>query len=192
MMGIGLDLSTDADMAAIAVASAEGGRNLVDVAWYGSPDLVVAEASRLYSETDNVGVFIDPLPAAGVLDALRAAGVWLHELAALDVSAAQWQYVTEVRARRVTGGRHPALREAMRAAAPRNRAVRFMFERRQAVDQCPLNAAAHALWGLRKNEGLSEPGAWVIGDGPGGGQAGARDQDWRNWPNGIPPWVQRQ
>jgi hypothetical protein len=116
MMAIGLELSTDVDMAAIGVASVEGGRYLVDVVWYGSPDLVVAEASRLYGETDNVGVFADPQPCAGVLDALRAAGVWLHLMEATDVAAASWQYTTEVRARRVKGGKHPALREAMRAA----------------------------------------------------------------------------
>jgi hypothetical protein len=162
MMAIGVDLSTDVDMAAIGVASAEGGRYLVDVAWYGSPDLVVAEASRLYSETDNVGVFANPESCAGILDDLRGAGCWLHELAALDVSAGQWQCLTEVRARRVKGATHPALREAVRTAEPRNRSARFMFERRRAADQCPLNACAFALWGLRRNEAASEPGAWVI------------------------------
>ena len=162
MMAIGVDLSTDVDMAAIGTATAEDGRYLVDVSWYGSPDLVVAEAARLYSETDNVGVFADPLPCAGILDDLRGAGCWLHELAALDVSAAQWQCLTEVRARRVKGATHPALREAVRTAEPRNRSVRFMFDRKRAADQCPLNAAAYALWGVRKNERLSEPGVWVV------------------------------
>jgi hypothetical protein len=193
MMAIGLELSTDVDMAAVAVASAEGGRHLVDVVWYGSPDDAVAECSRLYSELDNVGTFADPQPCAGILDDLRAAGVWLHLLEATDVAAAAWQYVTEVRVRRLKGGNHPALREAMRSAVPRPLALRFAFERRRvATDMSPLNACAFALWGLRRNEQAAEPGAWLIGDGPGGGQAGARDQDWRNWPDGIPPWVQRQ
>lgn len=163
MIGIGLELSTDVDMAAIGVASAEGGRYLVDVVWYGSPDLVVAEASRLYSETDNVGVFADPQPCAGVLDALRVSGVWLHLMEATDVSAASWQYTTEVRGRRVKGGNHPALREAMRSAVPRPLALRFAFERKRvAADMSPLNAAAFALWGLRKNEASSEPGVYMV------------------------------
>jgi hypothetical protein len=163
MMAIGLELSTDVDMAAIGVASVEGGRYLVDVVWYGSPDLVVAEASRLYGETDNVGVFADPQPCAGVLDALRAAGVWLHLMEATDVAAASWQYTTEVRARRVKGGKHPALREAMRAALPRPLALRFGFERKRvSVDMSPLNSAAFALWGLRRNEAVAEPGVWVM------------------------------
>ena len=163
MMGIGLELSTDVDMAAIGVASAEGGRYLVDVAWYGSSDLVVAEAARLYGETDNVGVFADPQPCAGVLDGLRATGVWLHLMEAVDVAAASWQYTTEVRGRRVKGGAHPPLREAMRAAVPRPLALRFGFERKRVTaDMSPLNAAAFALWGLRRNEVGGAPGVWVV------------------------------
>jgi hypothetical protein len=163
MTAIGVDLSSDVDRAAVGVAIDDDGKILVDVTWYGSPDDVAAECARLYSEQDNCGVFADPQPCAGILDDLRGGGCWLHELEALDVSASQWQCLTEIRARRVKGATHPALREAMRAAVPRNRAVRFMFERRQAsADQCPLNAAAYALWGLRKNQRLSEPGVWQV------------------------------
>jgi len=163
MMAIGLELSTDVDMAAVGVASAEGGRHLVDVAWYGSPDDAVAECSRLYGEVDNCGVFCDPQPCAGIVDALRGAGCWLHLMEATDVSAASWQYTTEVRARRLKAGDHPALREAMRSAVPRPLALRFAFERRRTpTDVSPLNACAFALWGLRRNEGGGEPGAWVV------------------------------
>jgi len=163
MMAIGLELSTDVDMAAVGVASGEGGRHLVDVAWYGSPDDAVAECSRLYGETDNCGVFCDPQPCAGILDGLRAAGCWLHLMEAVDVSAASWQYTTEVRARRLKGGNHPALREAMRSAVPRPLALRFAFERKRTpTDVSPLNACAFALWGLRRNEVGAEPGVWVV------------------------------
>jgi hypothetical protein len=163
VVAIGLELSTDVDMAAVATASAEGGRYLVDVAWYGPPDDAVAECARLYLELDNCGVFCDPQPCAGIMDALRASGCWLHLMEATDVAAASWQYTTEVRGRRVTGGKHPALRESMRAALPRPLALRFGFERKRvSADMSPLNAAAFALWGLRRNEASSEPGVWLV------------------------------
>ena len=160
-VAIGLELSTDTDMAAIAVAGGGGGRWTADLTWYGSPDDAAGEASRLYLELDNCGVFLDPQPCAGILDDLRAAGAWLHLLEATDVAAASWQFTTEVRARRVTGANHPALRESMRAALPRPLALRFGFERKRAgTDMSPLNASAFALWGLRRNE--TEPGVWVV------------------------------
>jgi hypothetical protein len=142
-VAIGLELSADTDMAAIAVAGADGGRWLADLMFYGSPDDAVAECSRLYTELeDNCGVFADPMPCAGILDGLRAA-VWLHELSAEDVAAAAWQFTTEVRARRVKLAGHPALRESMRAAVPRPLAVRFAFERKRVTsDMSPLNASA--------------------------------------------------
>ena len=60
-------------------------------------------------------------------------------------------------------GEHPALRESMRAAVPRPLAARFAFERRRVTaDMSPLNASAFALWGLRKNEYVGDPGVWVI------------------------------
>jgi hypothetical protein len=165
MIAIGLELSADTDMAAIAVAGREGGRYLVDVLFYGSPDDAAGEAARLYAELDNCGTYVDPQPSAGILDDLRTAGVWLHELSAEDVAAAAWQYVTEVRHRRVKLGEHPALRESMRAALPRPLSARWAFERRQAkvtADMSPLNSAAFALLGYRRNEAVSEPQAWVV------------------------------
>jgi hypothetical protein len=161
-VAIGLELSADTDMAAIAVAAIDGGRWLADLVFYGSPDDAVAQASRLYEELDSCGVFADPLPCAGVLDGLRAAA-WLIELSPEDVAAASWQFTTEVRARRVKLKGHPALRESMRAAVPRPLAVRWAFERKRVTaDMSPLNASAFALWGLRRNEAVADPGVWVI------------------------------
>jgi hypothetical protein len=55
---IGLELSTDTDVAAIAVAGREdGGRWAVDLAFYGSPDAAAGECSRLSGELDPCGVF---------------------------------------------------------------------------------------------------------------------------------------
>lgn len=164
IVAMGLELSTDADMAAIAVAGREeGGRWTADLAFYGSPDDAVAECSRLYGELDNCGVFADPQPCAGIVDGLQAAGCWLHLLEAVDVAAAAWQYTTEVRGRRVRLGAHPALRASMRSAVPRPLALRFAFERKRVVaDMSPLNAAAFALWGMRRNEAGADPGVWVV------------------------------
>ena len=159
---IGVELSGSTDMAAIGVAARDGQRWLADLMWYGDPDGAVAECSRLYAALeDNCGLYLDPQASAGLLDDLRAAGLWLHLLEATDVSASQFQLVTEVRHRRVRLGGHPALRESMRAAVPRPVTARFGFARKQA-DVSPLNACAHALFGLRRNEGVADPGVYVI------------------------------
>jgi hypothetical protein len=162
IMALGLELSTDADMAAIASAGREdGGRWTADLKFYGSPDDAAGEAARLYAELDTCGVYLDPMPCAGILDDLRDAGVWLHELGPEDVAAASWQFTTTFRNRQVKLDGHAALRESMRAALPRNLAARFAFERRRVTaDMSPLNASAFAMWGARANE--VEPGAWVV------------------------------
>jgi hypothetical protein len=160
-VAIGLELSAAADVAAIAVAARDGANWRADLMFYGSPDEVTGEAARLYGELDNCGLFLDPLPCAGILDGLRAAGVWLHELGPEDVAASAWQFTTEFRGHRVKLSGHPALRESMRAAVPRPLAARFAFERRRVTsDMSPLNASAFAMWGIRRNE--VEPGVYVI------------------------------
>jgi hypothetical protein len=162
-VAIGLELSAEVDAAAIAVARQDGPRWSVDLAFYGSPEAAVTEAGKLYSTTENCGAFLDPMPCAGLLDELRGAGIWLVELGPEDVSAASWQFTTEVRARRVKLGRHKALRESMRAAVPRPLVQRWAFERYKTTsDMSPLNSAAFALLGLRRNVAVSEPGVWVI------------------------------
>jgi hypothetical protein len=159
---VGLELSTSVDMAAVAVAVKDGAKWMADLVFYGSPDEAVAQCSKLYGELDTCGVFADPLPCAGIVDDLRV-NVWAHLLGLEDVAAASWQFTTELREHRVRLGKHPALREAMRAAVPRPLAVRFAFERKRvSTDQSPLNACAFALWGLRRNESVSEPGVWAI------------------------------
>jgi hypothetical protein len=163
-VAIGLELSASTDMASIAVAARDGGKWRADLMFYGSPDEAVHQASRLYGELeDNCGVFLDPMPCAGILDGLRAAGVWLAELGPEDVAAASWQFTTEFRGHRVKLGGHQALRESLRAAVPRPLAVRFAFERKRVTaDMSPLNSAAFAVWGLRRNEAVADPGVWVL------------------------------
>ena len=163
IVAIGLELSAEIDVAAVAVAEPDGRGHKADVVFYGSPDAVTGECARLYESTENCGLFLDPWPCAGILDGLRTAGIWLHEMSPEDVSAASFQYTTELRGRRVKLGKHPALKAAMRSAVPRPLATRFAFERRRVTsDQSPLNACAFALWGSRRNEAAQQPGAWVI------------------------------
>jgi hypothetical protein len=163
IVGIGLELSAEVDAAALAVAGTEGKRWSVDLAFYGSPEAAVTEAGKLYQNTENCGVFLDPMPCAGILDELRAAGLWLTTFGPEDVSAAAWQFTTAVRAHQVKLGGHKALRESMRAAVPRPLTQRWAFERYKTTsDMAPLNSAAFALLGLRRNEGLSDPGVWAV------------------------------
>jgi hypothetical protein len=104
-VALGLELSSDYDMAAVAVAAQDGGKWMAEVMWYGNPDGAVAECSRLYTTLeDNCGLFADPQPCGGILDDLRASGCWLHLLEFTDVGAAAWQFVTEARGRRLKLG----------------------------------------------------------------------------------------
>ena len=82
-LAIGLELSTDADMAAIAVAGR--GRRAVDWRISRSTGRRMPRrrsAPGCHEQLRTIaGVFADPMPCAGILDDLRAAGVWLHLLA---------------------------------------------------------------------------------------------------------------
>jgi hypothetical protein len=162
---IGLEMDQDGDRAAIAIAGREEGdpRYLIDLMFYGDADLAAAEVNRLYMTLESSGAYLDPMPCAGLLAPLRAAGTWLHLLEAVDVAAASYEFKAEVRARRVRTTGHEALRESMKYALRRPLAAAFAFERRRvAVDMAPLNAAAFALWGLLQNEGGADPGVWML------------------------------
>jgi hypothetical protein len=156
---IGLEMDAGGDLAAVATAGGEPGRREVNLVFYDAADLAAAEVSRLYATLENCGVFLDPMPCAGLLEPLRAAGTWLHLLEAVDVAAASYEFKAEVRARRVVTAGHEALRESMKYALRRPLAAAFAFERRRVpVDMAPLNAAAFGLWGLLRNEAGADPG----------------------------------
>src|SRR6266705_3084399 len=109
-MSIGLEMSLDTDVAAAIEAVPYGdGRFHLKVRHYGPADLVAAVVA-------GRSVWLDPMPCAGLLDGLRKAGAWPHELTAVDVAAASYEYKTLVRARRLTADPHPALRDAMKYA----------------------------------------------------------------------------
>ncbi|HEY5360310.1 MAG TPA: hypothetical protein VIJ82_21930 [Streptosporangiaceae bacterium] len=165
LVAFGLEMSQDAELAAVVAAGRQddGGRAEVDMLFYGAADEAAAEVSRLFGSVDNVGLFCDPMPCAGLLPVLRSGGVWLHLLEAVDVAAASYLFKAEVRGHRVRVTGHEALREAMRFAVRRPLAAAFAFERRRVeVDMSPLNAAAFALWGLSRNEADADPGVWAL------------------------------
>ena len=153
MSSIGLEMSVDTELAAVATAHRQGDGEVcqVDVTYYGAPEGAVGEAARLAGQAGWGGcaVYVDPMPCAGLLAPLRAAGVPVHLLEAVDVAAAAFEFKQEVRARRLKAGDHPALHEAMRFAVRRPLAAAFAFERRRVeADMSALNAAAFAVWGV--------------------------------------------
>jgi len=160
----GVELSLDGEMGAVvSVRSAGDGRYRAELAFYrGATDLPGAVAVLYDAEPDTPGVFLDPMPCAGILDDL-AQKVWIHRLEAVDVAAAAQQCLSAVRARLITATPHPALEQALTYAVQRPLASSFGFERRRvAADQSPLNAMAFGLWGLRRHEELTTPGVWAI------------------------------
>jgi hypothetical protein len=160
----GVELDDTGEMgAAVAARPREGGGWRVEVVFYQPAQLLPAAIGAAYdSEPDAVGVFVDPMLIAPVLEDLRNR-VWLHTMEAVDVAAAAGQFRAAVKARQITAVEHPALEQALTFAMRRPLAAAFGFERRRVpCDMSPLNAAAFAVWGLRKNEAAAEPGAWLI------------------------------
>jgi len=136
---------------------------MVELVFYQPAPLLPGALGDLYdADEESVGVFADPMPCAGILDALRHR-LWLHTLEAVDVAAAASQFRAAVKMREVQAVSHPALEQALTFAVQRPLATAFGYERRKvAADMAPLNAAAFALWGARRNEGGGDPGAWLI------------------------------
>lgn len=164
MTAFGVELDQEGELGACAaVRLGKRGRWRVELVFYGPAAALAEEAGRLYAaEAECAGFFCDPMPCAGILDALRA-GVWLHVLEAVDVAAAAQQLRAAVKARKVTAAPHPALEAAMAYAIRRPLANAFSFERRRVpCDMAPLQAAAFGFWGLRRSEEASEPGVWVV------------------------------
>lgn len=160
----GVELAPDGEMGSVAaVRSRDGGGYRIELAFYQQADGLAAVLGPLYeADPDAAGVFLDPMPCAGILDALHER-VWIHKLEAVDVAAAAQQFRGAVKARLVEAAPHPALEQALTFAAQRPMATAFGFERRKvAADMSPLNAAAFGLWGLRRNESLAAPGVIVI------------------------------
>jgi len=144
------------------VRSRPGGGYRIELVFYRlADDLAEALGSLYEADPDAAGVFLDPMPCAGVLDALRER-VWVHKLEAVDVAAAAQQFRGAVKARLVEAVPHPALEQALTFAAQRPLATAFGFERRRvAADMSSLNASAFGLWGLRRYESMADPGVII-------------------------------
>ncbi len=148
MSAIGLEMSLDTDSAAAieAVPREDRGSGCfhLRVLFYGPADEVAAVLPA------GAGVYLDPMPCAGLLPGLRKAGCWPRLLEAADVAAASYEWKAAVRARRVTADAHEALRDAMKYAIRRPLAAAFAFERRRVpCDMSVLNAAAFGMWGAK-------------------------------------------
>ena len=160
----GVELSPDAEMGSVAeVRSRDGGLYRVELVFYRLADDLPGALGSLYeADPDAAGVFLDPMPCAGILDALRER-VWVHKLEAVDVAASAQQFRGAVKARLIEAAPHPALEQALTFAAQRPLATAFGFERRKvAADMSPLNASAFGLWGLRRHESMANPGVMTI------------------------------
>lgn len=160
----GVELSPDGEMGSISqVRSRDDGGYLLELVFYrGAGDLPGVLAPLYEADPDAAGVFLDPMPCAGILDALRER-VWVHKLEAVDVAASAQQFRGAVKARLIEAVVHPALEQALTFAAQRPMATAFGFERRKvAADMSPLNASAFGLWGLRRYESMADPGIAVI------------------------------
>jgi hypothetical protein len=160
----GVELDDTGELGAVVAARPrDGGGWRVELVFYQPAHLLAAAAGAAYDgEPDGLGVYVDPMLVAPVLEDLRAR-VWLHRLEAVDVAAAAGQFRAAVKARQVTAAEHPALEQALTYAMRRPLAAAFGFERRRVpCDMSPLNAAAFALWGLRQHETAQDPGVWCL------------------------------
>lgn len=159
----GVELSLDGETGSVVAARPRDGGWGIELVFYRAAMGLPETLAGLYeAEPEAAGVFCDPMPCAGILDALRR-HVWVRKLEAVDVAAAATQFRAAVKAREVSAAAHPALEQALTFAMQRPLASAFAYERRKvAADMSPLNAAAFALWGLRQTAEAEETGAWVV------------------------------
>jgi hypothetical protein len=153
-----------ADMGSVAEVRHDGtGVYRVELVFYQPLSLLPDAAGVRYdAEPDGAGVFCDPMPSAVVLERLRER-VWVRTLEAIDVAAAAAEFRMLLKDRRVQAVHHPALEQAVTFAQRRPLAAAYGFERVQVpCDMSPLNAAAFAVWGLRRHESAGDVAALVM------------------------------
>jgi len=162
-------LSTDTEEASVAVAGREDGarRYEVNLVYHGPADGAVTAVAAVCADPDCLGLFADPQQIAGLIDDLRAEGVNITFLGAIEVASAAYLFKSMVRRRKIRTSGHEALRESMKYALRRQLAQAFAWERRKvAVSAAPLNAASFALYGAKRYEDTADPGVWIIDAGP--------------------------
>lgn len=147
MSGIGLELSVDTDLAAAVQASS---RIDLGTGYFHLTVLHYGPTGEVVSAVGGQQVWVDPMPCGALLPTLRKAGCWPHELQALDVAVASYEFKTAVRDRKVSADPHEGLRQAMMYAMRRPLAAGFAFERRRAAfDMSLLNACCFAMWAAK-------------------------------------------
>jgi hypothetical protein len=143
MSGIGFEVSLDTDLAATVWAEPRPDRGK---GHFHLARVVYGPVGEVMAEVRDVQVYLDPMPTGGLLPTLRHQRTWPHELTAIEVAAASWEFKQAVRERRVSSVPHEGLRQAMQYAMRRPLAAGFAFERRRAAfDMSLLNACCFAL-----------------------------------------------
>jgi hypothetical protein len=161
---------------------------------------VTGQLVKLWERHELDGFALDPRsPSSTLVEPLKAEGMVLRLADAIGVATAHGRFRDLLYADRLRAAGHPALDEAVFAAEARRLAGSEAVDRYAdgGVDMAPLMAAELAVWMLGdpdEAEGIT-PGVYVIDGTPGRSQpaasAGPR-ADWESWPDGVPPWVQRQ
>jgi len=148
----------------IAAGRSDAGKILVDLSpFYGLPRLLVARMDALYMKHDPVAVVINPKSQSGTLvKPLEKRGIIAITPTAEDVAVAHGEFLDLVNDGELEHLDQKPLTDAVRAAMERPLAGAKALEPRLPVDQGPLVAAELAVWGFRRWEELSKPGAWVI------------------------------
>jgi hypothetical protein len=162
---VGAELSTDAETVSVAVAGRPDGaaRIIVNLTFHGPADGGIDAISAACADPDCLGLFADAQQIAGLTDDLRAAGVNITFLSAIEVAAASYLFRSLARRRKLATGGHEALAAAVKYAKQRPLAAAFGFERKRTeVDMAPLNASAFSVYGVKQYEDGAEPGAWIL------------------------------
>lgn len=159
----GVEPDRAADMGSLVEVRQDGDCYRVELVFYQPLSMLPDAAGLRYDrEPDGAGVFADPMPSAVVLERLRER-VWVRTLEAIDVAAAAAEFRMLLKDRRIRAVEHPALEQAVTFAARRPLAAAYGFERvKVPCDMSPLNAAAFAVWGLRRHESAGDVSALVM------------------------------
>ena len=111
----------------------------------------------------DVSLAVNPKSQSGTLiEPLKAAGIIAAEPTAEEMATAHGDFLDLVGDGGLEHLNQKELTDAVRAAQQRPLAGAKAWEPRLQVDQGPLVAATLAVWGFRRYEELSSPGAWTL------------------------------
>jgi hypothetical protein len=156
---------------------------------------VTGQLVALWEQHDLDGFALDPRsPSSTLVEPMQAEGMVLRLADAIGVATGHGRFRDLLYADRLRITGHPAVDEAVQAAEGRRLAGSEAVERYAdgAAEMAPLLAAELAVWMLgdpETAEGI-DVGVWVVDEVPGRARPAGR-AGWEQWPDGIPPWVQR-